>query len=238
MWISPMPAKIRQSFPNSMSGVPKCGPTSTIRSPSMRICPGTTRSGLTRRPAMIIFFSLSTVSTLARRRLFAKDCPQMSYRAQVAHSGGGRRKSQCLGRLRIAQLLEVSHEHDFRVLLFHLVQGRKKPSFQLFANGGGGGRQFVVAKLGRQVERGVLGKPRSQRLLAIDTPPLGLPMAAMRVDHMILGQLAEPQMKRDLRVAEIIAQPTARLPQYVLHDIAGVDPRSQRPIQPQLHHPP
>src|SRR5437763_5831736 len=52
MWMSPIPAKIKQSPPKECSGFPRLGPTATMVPLSIATCPGRTPSISASRPAM------------------------------------------------------------------------------------------------------------------------------------------------------------------------------------------
>ena len=63
-------------------------------------------------------------------------------------------------------------------------------------------------------------------------------MPAVLVDHVVAGDLAEPEVERHDRVAEVFGQPLVGLEQDLLHDVAGVDPPRQGVVEPQADHPP
>src|SRR5712691_2626955 len=70
--MSPNPAKIRQSSPNRRSTTPRCGPISTMRSPSIRTWAVITLSGLTRRPSIsmtLSLFSRGLAASAAKRHV-------------------------------------------------------------------------------------------------------------------------------------------------------------------------
>ena len=63
-------------------------------------------------------------------------------------------------------------------------------------------------------------------------------MPAVSVDHQIARDLANPEMKRQRWIPEILIESLAGFEQHILHDIAGIDaPRYSR-IEPQTDHPP
>ena len=63
-------------------------------------------------------------------------------------------------------------------------------------------------------------------------------MPPVCIDDVIPRDLAQPEMKRQHRVAEILAQPLAGLDQHVLDDVAGIDATGYGLVQPQADHPP
>ena len=63
-------------------------------------------------------------------------------------------------------------------------------------------------------------------------------MPPVCVDDMVLRDLAQPEVERHRRVAEILRQPLAGLEQHVLHDVAGIDATRHRLVEPQADHPP
>lgn len=60
----------------------------------------------------------------------------------------------------------------------------------------------------------------------------------MGIDHLVLSNLPEPEMKRQGRVAQVFAQPLAGSQKHVLNNVAGIDPPAQHLVQPQSNHPP
>ena len=88
----------------------------------------------------------------ARRGPFTQNRADVSAPANGAFPRRPER-AQRLGRLRVGQLLVVSHENNFRVLIVELVERREKSRLKLLADRGGRGRQLVIAELSGQIER-------------------------------------------------------------------------------------
>ena len=70
------------------------------------------------------------------------------------------------------------------------------------------------------------------RLLAIQAAALGLPVAAMGVDHVIVGDEMEPHVEGHGWILQVILEPAARLQHNVLDDVAGIQACGQGWIQP------
>ena len=75
-----------------------------------------------------------------------------------------------------------------------------------------------------------------QRLFAVEAASLSAPMTSVHVDHSVLCQLTQPQVKRNSRISKIVLQSRVRFDQHVLHDVTGVNALSDFAIEPQLNH--
>ena len=63
-------------------------------------------------------------------------------------------------------------------------------------------------------------------------------MPAVGIDHVVMSDLPQPEVKRQGRVTQVFTQPLAGSQEHVLDDVAGIDPPAQRLVQPQSDHPP
>ena len=113
-----------------------------------------------------------------------------------------------------------------------------EPLFHLATQCRGGGGQLVVLNLGGEIEGRLVAEAGGlEALLAINVAALGV-VAAVQVDDPVLGQLPEPDMKREVGLREVSHQALASFEEHVLHHIAGIDPPGEPPIHPHLDHPP
>lgn len=142
-------------------------------------------------------------------------------------------------RFLIAKLFQVAQLEDLAILggeRLHGLQGllcefsRKRRSSR---------SGLGVAELSQKIERRAV-QPMSclQGLLTIKAAPRGHAVAAAHVDHAILGHLPQPEMKGQLRIAQVFWQSLVGLDQHILNDIAGIDALLEPPVQPQFDDPP
>ena len=62
-------------------------------------------------------------------------------------------------------------------------------------------------------------------------------MTPVSIDHAVLRQLPQPQMKRHRRpVFDVVAETLAGLKHNVLNDVAGIAPRGDAAVEPHSHH--
>ena len=114
-----------------------------------------------------------------------------------------------------------------------------EPPLQLAPRRRGGGRQLPVAQLRRDVPRRLVARQADlERLLAVEAPPRGHAVPAVGVDQPVLGHLPQPQVKRHLRILQILLQPPMGFDQHILRDVASIDAPRQHRVHPQLDHPP
>ena len=157
----------------------------------------------------------------------------------MTHAGGGVGEAEGEGGLGVGEALEVAEEEDLAVVVVELVEGEAEAAFELAAEAVGGGGEAGVAEAVGEVEARAVGElGRGQRSLAVEGSPGGDPVAAVLVNHPVARDLAEPEVERHGRVAEVIGQAAARLDQDVLHDVARVDPAADRVVEPEVDHPP
>src|SRR5437588_597183 len=73
-------------------------------------------------------------------------------------------------------------------------------------------RPFVIEQLGGQFQRrAIVPAGPVNRLLAVDAALLRLVMPAMRVDHVVLGDVPQPEVKRHRRLTQVFLKPATRL---------------------------
>jgi len=75
----------------------------------------------------------------------------------MTHAGRSLAQTQCLGRLAVRELLEVTEQDDLAVNAVKNVEGNVEAVLQLFPQRLSRGGERRVAKLGREVERGLAG---------------------------------------------------------------------------------
>ena len=133
----------------------------------------------------------------------------------------------------------MPHQHDLAVVIVHRFDGDLKAALQLLHRRRRRRRQFRIAQLpdqfhGRAVEslRGHIG------LLAIHTPLATGAMPPMGVDDPVARHLPQPQMKRHRRIFQVGPQPPVGFDHHFLHDVAGIQPLLNPPVQPHVDHPP
>ena len=51
---------------------------------------------------------------------------------------------------------------------------------------------------------------KGERALPVEAPPGGQPVPPVLVDHVVAGELTEPEVKRQGRVAEVLGEPLTR----------------------------
>ncbi len=157
----------------------------------------------------------------------------------MAHSGRRLAQAERACGLDVGKLLEVAQENDLAIGLVEPLERSVESSLHFAANGRGGGREFGVAKLSGEVERRPIGERAStERLLAIKAARRGDAVAAILIDHMVAGDLAEPEVKRQCWIAKVVGKPLIGLEQDLLDDVAGVDPTGQRVVESQADHAP
>ena len=173
------------------------------------------------------------------RGRLAEQGTEPAQRTEVAHARRGLAQAERARRLAVRELLEVAEQDDLAVAVVELHERRLEPPLELAAEGRGRGCQLRVAELRGQVERRAVEKRgRRQRLFAVQAAPRGAAVPPVLVDHRVARDLADPEVERHRRVAQVLIQPLARLDQDVLDDVTGIDPAPQRAIEAELDHPP
>jgi hypothetical protein len=161
----------------------------------------------------------------------------------MAHAGGGLADAQRLRRLSVGKLLEVPKQDDLAIVVVQPEKCSLKPELELAPQCVSSRREIRVSQLSRQIERRTISKSATtldgaRRLFAVYTP-LGPPaVPAVRIDHAILCDLAQPEMKRHYRVTQILPQSLARTEQHVLHHVTRIDATRHSLVEPKADHPP
>jgi hypothetical protein len=110
------------------------------------------------------------------RRSFPQKRAEAAERPQVAHARGGLAQAKRLGGLAIGTLLEVAEQDDLAIDVIETEQNRVKPALELMPDRQRRRREARVAKLGGEIERGLIDERRAgpremQPAFAVDTAP-------------------------------------------------------------------
>ncbi len=147
-------------------------------------------------------------------------------------------QSEGCGRFTVGQVLEVSHENAFAVVVAELPQSHLEAAPELLPHRRRGWRQAIVAQLVDQLDgRTVFVSVPVRTLLSVNAALPGLTMTSVRVDQSVESDAPEPSVKGNRAVARVLLHTPTRLDENLLHDITGVDARRQRGIEPQLDDP-
>ena len=145
--------------------------------------------------------------------------------AQVAHAGGRLGQAECPGGFAIRQVLEVPQKENLAVVFAQLQEGGMEPLGQLAANGLGRRSRPLIAQFRGQIQRRAVEElVGGDGPFPIDAPTSRHAMTPMNVVQPIAGDLPEPELKRQRRIAQVIGQPPAGLQQNALDHIAGILP--------------